>query len=174
MYLTRYQAGVITRRDCPGLDALSPRIAAILEQMAKRGHALHLSPHVVELTWLLRRQLDQDEEMCRLAFPGAEHLPPAWRAGLARWLEVRRPTRRTAASILVCGVFPILVPLSGIPWLSPQQRELLLWLYPSPYRPLTQRDWRMLRVRHPELRGELKHCSPIPSNQTVYADLTLV
>jgi hypothetical protein len=177
MYLTKYRpGGTILRRDYPSLDALSSSVDDILEQMAKKRHALRLSPHIVELVWLVHP--DRNERISRLAshswLPGAEYLPPAWRAGLARWLEVRRPSRRTAASIVVCGVLPILVPQSGGPRLSPEQEELLFWLYPSPYRWLNRRDWRLLWTRYPDLRRELKHCSPILADQPTYADLTLV
>jgi hypothetical protein len=171
MYLTRYESGVSIRRDFPCLDALADRVDQIMREMAERGHALRLSPRIVELVWLLHGEQDRDAKRARLqpssVLPGAEYLPPAWRAGLARWLEVRRPSRRTAASIVVCGVLPILVPQSGGPRLSPEQEDLFRWLYPSPYRRLSSRDWRLLWVRHPELRDELKYCCPIPSHQTV-------
>ena len=162
MYLTRYESGVSIRRDYPCLDALAERVDALMREMAERGHALHISPRIVELVWLMHP--DRNERIRRLAshswLPGAEHLPPAWQAGLGSWLEVRQPTCKVAASIMICGVLPILVPESGIPRLSPHQEELLLWLYPSPYRRLSPRDWRLLWTHHTDLRNELQHCNP--------------
>ena len=140
MYLTQFQDGRLLRRDFPQLDRLSAGVDAICEQMARRGHALQISPSVVEHVWLWRPRPDLDGQSSRSAscrgLPGAEFLSPAWAAGLTHWLETRRPSRQVAGSIVVCGVLPILVSALGAIGLTREQEEIFVWLYPSPYRSL--------------------------------------
>jgi hypothetical protein len=164
MYLTQFQNNRLLRRDYPQLDPLAAGVESICEQMARRGHSLQISPSVVEQVWLWHPRPNRDGQSSRSAscrgLSGAEFLSPAWAAGLTRWLEMRRPPRQVAGSILVCGVLPILVSALGAIGLTREQEEICLWLYPSPYRPLKLADWRLLWARCPELRSELKYCHP--------------
>lgn len=170
MYLSLYSQssqssqgcqGRLVRRDYPQLDPLAERVTEIYAEMAARGHALQLSPQVLEHVLLLCHAHDGNERVARIPegwLKGSEWLPAAWKIGVARWLQVCRPRREAVASILVCGALPILLPESQVPSLSDEQESLLLWLYPSAYRPISRRDWLLLWAHYPDLRGQLKHC----------------
>lgn len=137
--------------------------ALLIAHMHERGHKLLTPPSLVSATWSLcvphctRAEMLREAE--RYEIEGLGQLPSCWLLGLLRWLERNCELAPTVAAV---------APRDGILWLQlrppstwagmgplTQPAMVNLQIYPSLWRPLSQRHWVRLFCERPDLREEL-------------------
>lgn len=141
---------------------LSADVPMFLLHMHREGHRLCITPALVSAAWQLCRSCGRRSAIAARfgdKIAGLDSLPTCWLAQFERWQQKNELLASTIVSVKATGgVFWTELDRSSRLWgdgpvIVPE--SLNLFIYPSLWKPLRERDVRRLREERPDLRDEL-------------------